>query len=168
MNASSPTGPAARVAAKIGRMGNVTVIAYSDARTVALAHVPHGRAVPGRLAVQVRGSGPGHRCHQRITSSSGARGGSLAVDCEMRMISSSPSLHLTTTSLAPACFAARTARARSAWVNAAGRLGIELAVLEWEGRFAGRPKTIGRREPPHQRGGSPAQHGLSQSSAAEN
>ena len=90
------------------------------------AHVPHNSAMACHLPDEMGRSWTRHGVDHRTISSGSATGTSMPVDGVSRTISDwSPTL--TTTSLAPACLAARITRATSAWVSYAGRRGILLS-----------------------------------------
>ena len=85
------------------------------------SNVPDRLAVARSLAMQVRRARAGHGGHHRTISTGSASEVSWAVDGAMRiMIVACPPMR-TSTSDAPACFAARIARATSAWVMLAAR-----------------------------------------------
>jgi hypothetical protein len=97
--------------------------AYSNTQAFTQANIPNGLTVPSNLPMEVRRPWARHRIYHRTISSAGASGMWAPVDDVSRTITDwSPTL--TTTSIAPACLAARITRAMSAWVREAGRRGI--------------------------------------------
>ena len=106
--------------------------AKADSRPLAYADIPNGPAVARRLAVHVERSRARHRDHQRTISLAGSSVVASLVDDAIRMTIFEPSALRISTSAAPACFAARIARATSACVIAAGRrLTIASLGLSW-------------------------------------
>jgi len=83
--------------------------------------IPNDAAVPCLFGDQMRRPRAGHSVNHRTMSPTGSSGVSCPVD-EFSRISIEECLSTrTSTSAAPVCFAARIARAISAWVRVAGR-----------------------------------------------
>jgi hypothetical protein len=100
------------------------------------AHVPSSSTVARSLSVQMRGARAGHVGNHRMISADCSRpGASVPVDGEMRIMITLRSPIRTSTSAAPDCFAARIARAMSAWVTVAGRRAMITARKSAYGRM---------------------------------
>src|SRR5262249_34708809 len=86
--------------------------AKADTRAFADPHIPDGPTMPGNLPVQVRRARAGHGLHHRTISPDSSSVRSTPVDKRITIVERPPVR--ISTSAAPACLAARIARATSA------------------------------------------------------
>ncbi len=96
--------------------------ANTNARPFANAHIPNGLAVPGDLPMQVWRARAGHGVHHRMICPGSSTEIFSPVDGEMRMIILECSPTRTSTSAAPACFAARN--------DCVGSVGDETSICD--------------------------------------
>src|SRR5262249_26663731 len=120
--------------------------------SLADTHIPNGFSMPGDFPVQVRWARAWHVDNHRTISADCSRlGASVPVDDKRRIMIRACSPTRTSTSAAPACLAARSARAMSAWVTVAGRramiTALSVAAPQAQPRTAAAPLDCGHGAP---------------------